>query len=125
MNVVANDAVLWIERTLSGPLRWLVVSKSRISAGATPTAKGALDAGALGKILADSALQQDDPHFKDLLLFNEYFHGETGKGLGAAHQTGWTALIALLLHPREEIDPSHVTPASVVKTGTDQERSTS
>ena len=35
-----------------------------------------------------------DPHWKDLLLFHEYFHGDTGKGLGASHQTGWTGLIA-------------------------------
>ena len=35
----------------------------------------------------------DDPHWKDLLLFHEYFHGENGKGLGASHQTGWTALV--------------------------------
>jgi hypothetical protein len=37
-----------------------------------------------------------DPHFKDYILFHEYFDGDTGKGLGAGHQTGWTALIALL-----------------------------
>jgi hypothetical protein len=35
----------------------------------------------------------DDPHWRDLVLFYEYFHGDTGKGLGASHQTGWTALI--------------------------------
>ena len=35
-----------------------------------------------------------DPHWNDLILFHEYFHGETGEGLGASHQTGWTALIA-------------------------------
>ena len=35
-----------------------------------------------------------DPHWKDLTLFHEYFHGETGRGLGASHQTGWTALVA-------------------------------
>ena len=40
---------------------------------------------------------QDDPHWKDLILFYEYFHGESGKGLGASHQTGWTALAARLL----------------------------
>lgn len=40
---------------------------------------------------------QNDPHFKDYLLFHEYFHGENGKGLGASHQTGWTGLIAKLL----------------------------
>jgi hypothetical protein len=34
-----------------------------------------------------------DPHWRDLLLFHEYFHGDTGKGLGANHQTGWTALV--------------------------------
>jgi len=40
---------------------------------------------------------QTDPHWKDLILFYEYFHGESGKGLGASHQTGWTALAARLL----------------------------
>jgi hypothetical protein len=45
---------------------------------------------------ADSPFQ-DDPHWRELLQFYEYFHGETGQGLGAAHQTGWTALIANLL----------------------------
>jgi hypothetical protein len=40
---------------------------------------------------------QEDPAWRDLLLFHEYFHGETGNGLGAAHQTGWTALVANLI----------------------------
>ena len=39
----------------------------------------------------------DDPHWKDLILFHEYFHGDTGQGLGASHQTGWTALVARLI----------------------------
>jgi hypothetical protein len=39
-----------------------------------------------------------DPHWKDLLLFNEYFHAETGRGCGASHQTGWTALVTDLLN---------------------------
>src|SRR5690606_10703815 len=38
-----------------------------------------------------------DPNFRDLLWFNEYFHGDSGKGLGANHQTGWTGLIAKIL----------------------------
>jgi len=38
-----------------------------------------------------------DPHWKDLVLFHEYFHAETGRGLGASHQTGWTALISKVL----------------------------
>ncbi|AZD03095.1 MGH1-like glycoside hydrolase domain-containing protein [Pseudomonas chlororaphis] len=42
---------------------------------------------------------QADPRDRDLLLFHEYFHGDTGRGLGASHQTGWTALVALLLQP--------------------------
>jgi hypothetical protein len=40
---------------------------------------------------------QTDPHWRDYLLFNEYYHGETGAGLGASHQTGWTGLIANLI----------------------------
>ena len=43
---------------------------------------------------------QHDPHFNNYILFHEYFHGDTGKGLGASHQTGWTGLIAKLLQPR-------------------------
>ena len=41
-----------------------------------------------------------DPHFKDYVLFHEYFHGDTGRGVGASHQTGWTGLVATLLRPR-------------------------
>jgi len=40
---------------------------------------------------------QSDPHWRDLLLFYEYFHGDNGAGIGASHQTGWTALVAKLL----------------------------
>jgi Glycosyl hydrolase family 63 C-terminal domain len=40
-----------------------------------------------------------DPHFRDYVLFHEYFHGDTGRGAGASHQTGWTGLIAKLLQP--------------------------
>ncbi|HEY5893404.1 MAG TPA: hypothetical protein VIT91_09250 [Chthoniobacterales bacterium] len=42
---------------------------------------------------------QSDPHFRDHLLFHEYFHGDTGRGVGASHQTGWTGLVANLLKP--------------------------
>ena len=41
-----------------------------------------------------------NPHFRDYVLFYEYFHGDTGRGVGAAHQTGWTGLVAKLLMPR-------------------------
>jgi hypothetical protein len=40
---------------------------------------------------------QDDPHWRDLILFHEYFNGDTGEGLGASHQTGWTGLVAALI----------------------------
>jgi hypothetical protein len=45
---------------------------------------------------------QTDPHFRDHILFYEYFHGDTGAGLGASHQTGWTALVAKLLQQSGE-----------------------
>jgi hypothetical protein len=48
-------------------------------------------------VFGDDALLQSDPHWRDHLLFHEYFHGDTGAGLGASHQTGWTALVAPLL----------------------------
>ncbi len=47
-------------------------------------------------IYGDNEKQQTDPHFKDYILFYEYFNGDTGEGLGASHQTGWTSLVALL-----------------------------
>jgi hypothetical protein len=40
---------------------------------------------------------QTDPHWRDLILFYEYFHGDNGAGLGASHQTGWTGLVAKLI----------------------------
>jgi hypothetical protein len=40
---------------------------------------------------------QEDPHWRDLILFYEYFHGDNGAGLGASHQTGWTGLIAFAM----------------------------
>jgi hypothetical protein len=43
-----------------------------------------------------------DPHFKDYVLFHEYFHGDTGRGVGASHQTGWTGLVAKLLQTRSK-----------------------
>jgi hypothetical protein len=56
--------------------------------------------------LGPSEKVQRDPHFRDHLLFNEYFHGEDGRGEGASHQTGWTGLITLLLRPELESELS-------------------
>jgi hypothetical protein len=57
-----------------------------------------------GKRPALAGMEQfaNDPHWKDLLLFHEYFNGDTGEGLGASHQTGWTALVAKLLEQNGE-----------------------
>jgi hypothetical protein len=53
-------------------------------------------------VYGHAARMQNDPHFKDHLLFYEYFHGDSGRGVGASHQTGWTGLIADLLRTRPE-----------------------
>ena len=45
----------------------------------------------------DDARYADDPHWRNLTLFHEYFHGDTGRGLGACHQNGWTTLVTRLL----------------------------
>jgi hypothetical protein len=55
------------------------------------------DAGGRRPVFGGSATFQDDPHWRDLLLFYEYFHGDNGAGIGASHQTGWTGTIAVLL----------------------------
>jgi len=54
-------------------------------------------------VLGDNEYFQTDPHWRDLVPFYEYFDGDTGRGLGASHQTGWTALVALLLQFRGDL----------------------
>ncbi len=51
----------------------------------------------LRPVAGDLEMFQRDPHWNNLVLFHEYFHGDTGSGIGANHQTGWTALVAKLL----------------------------
>ncbi len=62
------------------------------------------DEGRIPALRPDSPFQSD-PHWKDLCLFYEYFHAETGRGLGAAHQTGWTGLLANLVMRRYKDRP--------------------
>jgi len=52
----------------------------------------------------DQPLYVKDPHWKDLLLFSEYFHAETGRGCGSSHQTGWTGLVTDLVNLRQHWD---------------------
>lgn len=56
-------------------------------------------------VLASHDKLHNDPHFRDYILFHEYFDGDTGRGVGASHQTGWTGLVAKLLQPRTPEPP--------------------
>ena len=51
---------------------------------------------------------QEDPHWRDLLLFYEYFHGDNGAGLGANHQTGWTGIVARLMQVFGTLSPEKI-----------------
>jgi hypothetical protein len=51
---------------------------------------------------------QDDPAWRDHILFYEYFHGDNGAGLGASHQTGWTGVIAPLLDLSARLTGAHI-----------------
>jgi len=59
-----------------------------------------LDANGRRPVFGDVEIFRSDPHWRDHLLFYEYFHGDDGRGCGASHQTGWTALVATLLRDR-------------------------
>jgi hypothetical protein len=52
-------------------------------------------------VFGDQTKFQEDPHFRDYILFYEYFHGDIGRGVGASHQTGWSGLVAKLLQPHK------------------------
>ena len=54
-------------------------------------------------VLAGNELFESDPHWRDLIPFHEYFHGDSGAGIGASHQTGWTALVANLIYDLSEV----------------------
>ena len=61
-----------------------------------------LDRGGRRPVFGDYTKFQDDRSWHDLIPFHEYFHGETGAGLGASHQTGWTGLVADLIIRRHK-----------------------
>jgi hypothetical protein len=60
------------------------------------------DANGRRPVHGDNPLYREDPHWKDLVLFYEYFHGDDGSGVGASHQTGWTGLVGKLLQQNGE-----------------------
>jgi len=51
---------------------------------------------------------QDDPHWRDLILFFEYFHGDNGAGVGASHQTGWSGIVARMMHLFATVTPEQI-----------------
>jgi hypothetical protein len=51
---------------------------------------------------------QTDPHWKDYILFHEYFHGDNGAGIGASHQTGWTGVVAKLIEIFGRLDAARL-----------------
>jgi hypothetical protein len=59
---------------------------------------------------------QSDPHWRDLILFYEYFHGDNGRGVGASHQTGWTGLVAKLIQQRGTSGDSHESTGRISRT---------
>ncbi len=59
-------------------------------------------------VYGGTAKFQEDPYWRDYVLFYEYFHGDNGAGLGASHQTGWTGVIARLLDLFGRVEPSDV-----------------
>jgi hypothetical protein len=71
--------------------------------------------GGLGKF-------QEDPHWRDYLLFYEYFHGDNGAGLGASHQTGWTAMIVSLMHLFASVTPDMILAPERLMTQLDSRR---
>lgn len=58
---------------------------------------------------------QTDPHWRDYILFHEYFNGDNGKGLGASNQTGWTGLVAKLIHQHGKYTMQHIPPKQIEK----------
>jgi Mannosylglycerate hydrolase MGH1-like glycoside hydrolase domain len=69
------------------------------------------DANGRRPVLAGNTLFESDPHWRDLIPFHEYFHGDTGAGVGASHQTGWTALVACLIQELSESEVALHSPA--------------
>src|SRR5205823_695935 len=66
------------------------------------------DAGGKRPVYGGAETFQSDPHWRDYVLFYEYFHGDNGAGLGASHQTGWTGLVAKLIQLFGLLDPQRI-----------------
>jgi hypothetical protein len=76
--------------------------------GARLTASFLRDGSGRRPVFGGAEKFQTDPHWRDHLLFYEYFHGDNGAGIGASHQTGWTGLVAFMMHYFGEMHASDV-----------------
>jgi hypothetical protein len=74
------------------------------------------DADGRRAVYGDGGVFQDDPHWRDLILFYEYFHGDNGAGIGASHQTGWTGAIASILQVFAMTKPADILGGQITAT---------
>jgi hypothetical protein len=84
----------------TGSGRWLTLAQVADELAGRLTRLFVRDDAGRRAAFGDEPLFQDDPTWRDHVVFHEFFHGDSGAGLGASHQTGWTALVALLLQYR-------------------------
>jgi hypothetical protein len=70
-------------------------------------------------VFGNSERFQTDPHWRDLVLFHEYFHGDSGCGVGASHQTGWTGVVTKLMQQSGESRELQKTEPAVPTVGAD------
>jgi hypothetical protein len=82
----------------TGSGRWLTLAEVADEISTRLTSVFLRGADGRRPVFGASERCQSDPHWRDLLLFHEYFHGDDGSGVGASHQTGWTGLVAKLIH---------------------------
>jgi hypothetical protein len=87
---------------------FLRTTSSQSSGGISPRSRVANTSSGRRPVFGEEPYFQTDPHWRDYILFYEYFHGDTGAGIGASHQTGWTALITNLIHDIASLESKRV-----------------
>jgi hypothetical protein len=92
----------------TGSGRWMNLFQVAEEIGRRLSAIFLRDANGHRPVFGGAKQFQTDPHWRDALLFYEYFHGDNGAGLGASHQTGWTGVVARILHLFGTMQPGDV-----------------
>ncbi|MGH7142775.1 MAG: MGH1-like glycoside hydrolase domain-containing protein, partial [Planctomycetota bacterium] len=95
--------------------KWVTIRQAADEVAARMTQIFLRDARGRRAVFGANERLQNDPHFRDYLQFHEYFSGDDGRGLGAAHQTGWTGLIATLLRPSAAAQPAVAPPGAAAQ----------